>query len=151
MARHVIRGLEQESFTVWWDQALTAGEAFDSVTERALEESPAAVGAPEQAAAILRAHLQELNDARFHEAGNIALWAAYLGDRELTLDALEMFSRSASSPPYQLLWYPLLGEARRDPRFKRIMERMGFASLWRRTGQWADACRPVGDDDFECR
>jgi TolB-like protein len=42
-ARRFAEGLEREGFTVWWDQALSAGEAFDRVTEKALDEAKAVV------------------------------------------------------------------------------------------------------------
>lgn len=41
VARHFAEGLEREGFSVWWDQELNAGEAFDQVTERALDEARA--------------------------------------------------------------------------------------------------------------
>jgi TolB-like protein/Flp pilus assembly protein TadD len=43
VARRFATGLERAGFSVWWDQALTAGEAFDRVTERALDEARAVV------------------------------------------------------------------------------------------------------------
>jgi eukaryotic-like serine/threonine-protein kinase len=43
VARRYAEGLEREGFSVWWDQALTPGEAFDQVTEKALEEAGAVV------------------------------------------------------------------------------------------------------------
>lgn len=43
IARRVIQALEREGFSVWWDQALNAGEAFDKATEKALDESRAVV------------------------------------------------------------------------------------------------------------
>jgi TolB-like protein len=42
-ARQFAKGLQGEGFTVWWDQALSAGEAFDRVTEKALDEAKAVV------------------------------------------------------------------------------------------------------------
>jgi Tol biopolymer transport system component len=42
-ARRFAQGLEQEGFSVWWDQALSAGESFDQVTERTLKEARAVV------------------------------------------------------------------------------------------------------------
>jgi Tol biopolymer transport system component len=42
-ARRFASGLEQEGFSVWWDQALNAGESFDQVTERTLKEARAVV------------------------------------------------------------------------------------------------------------
>ena len=43
VARHFAAGLEREGFSVWWDQALSAGEAFDKTTEKALKDARAVV------------------------------------------------------------------------------------------------------------
>jgi TolB-like protein len=42
-ARQFAEGLQRAGFSVWWDQALKAGEAFDEVTEKALDEARAVV------------------------------------------------------------------------------------------------------------
>jgi TolB-like protein len=42
-ARRFAEGFASEGFSVWWDQALSAGEAFDKVTEQALEDARAVV------------------------------------------------------------------------------------------------------------
>lgn len=42
-ARRFAEGFENEGFTVWWDQTLDAGEAFDRVTEQALDDAKAVV------------------------------------------------------------------------------------------------------------
>jgi TolB-like protein len=36
-------GLERAGFSVWWDQALRSGEAYDEVTEKALQDAKAVV------------------------------------------------------------------------------------------------------------
>lgn len=43
VAARVAAGLERAGFTVWWDQSLAPGEAYDKVTEKALEEAAAVV------------------------------------------------------------------------------------------------------------
>jgi hypothetical protein len=43
IARCFADGLEREGFGVWWDQALTPGEAFDQVTEEALAAASAVI------------------------------------------------------------------------------------------------------------
>ena len=43
IAHQFATGLLREGFSVWWDQAIHAGESFDRATERALEEARAVV------------------------------------------------------------------------------------------------------------
>ncbi len=43
IARRFAEGFERAGFTVWWDQTLNAGEDYDEVTEKALEEARAVV------------------------------------------------------------------------------------------------------------
>jgi TolB-like protein len=43
IARRFAEAFEREGLSVWWDQTLNPGEAFDKVTERALEEANAVV------------------------------------------------------------------------------------------------------------
>ncbi|MEY2855227.1 MAG: hypothetical protein RL030_2359, partial [Pseudomonadota bacterium] len=43
VARRYAEGFEAEGFSVWWDQSLNPGEAFDQVTERALDDAKAVV------------------------------------------------------------------------------------------------------------
>jgi TolB-like protein/Flp pilus assembly protein TadD len=42
-ARRFAQGFEHEALSVWWDQTLNVGEAFDSVTEQALDDAKAVV------------------------------------------------------------------------------------------------------------
>jgi TolB-like protein len=42
-ARRFAQGFERAGLTVWWDQTLNAGEAYDEVTEKALEDAKAVV------------------------------------------------------------------------------------------------------------
>jgi TolB-like protein len=42
-ARRFAEGLERAGFSVWWDQALHPGEAFDQVTEQALDAAKAVI------------------------------------------------------------------------------------------------------------
>jgi TolB-like protein/tetratricopeptide (TPR) repeat protein len=42
-ARKVAEGLERAGLSVWWDQSLRSGEAFDRVTEKALDDARAVV------------------------------------------------------------------------------------------------------------
>lgn len=43
IARRFAEGFERAGFSVWWDQTLNAGEDYDKVTEKALEDAKAVV------------------------------------------------------------------------------------------------------------
>jgi Tol biopolymer transport system component len=43
VARRFAEGFERAGLSVWWDQSLNPGEAFDQVTERALDEASAVI------------------------------------------------------------------------------------------------------------
>jgi serine/threonine protein kinase len=76
------------------------------------------------------------NPANAHE---VAGTPAYMGPEQ-----------RGGAPSFQNLWYPLLGDLRRDARFKQMMRKLGLVELWQRTGRWTDFCRPAGGDDFSC-
>jgi hypothetical protein len=80
----------------------------------------------------------------------VMLFAAYLGETEIALEALETFARSAPSSLYQHFWYPLLSEVRSTARFKELMREIGFADWWRQSNRWNDSCDADGDLDFKC-
>ena len=69
-----------------------------------------------------------------------ASFARALTDRCLEIDATEA-----------LIDAVLSARAEVDPRFKELMREAGLADYWRQSGKWADFCRPVGEDDLECR
>jgi adenylate cyclase len=79
---------------------------------------------------------------------DVALLAAYFGDADLALEAFAEEAR-LSTVRYWALWYPLLSEVRQLPRFKKLVSELNLVGYWRAYG-WADACRPLGDADFEC-
>jgi len=75
-----------------------------------------------------------------------------LGDRDLALTSLRSFLtrfRGRSGVWWQP-WLLVHSGVRADPRFKELMREAGLADYWRQSGKWADFCRPVGEDDFEC-
>ena len=40
-AQRFAEALEREGFSVWWDQTINPGDAYDHVTEKALREAKA--------------------------------------------------------------------------------------------------------------
>ena len=110
----------------------------------------AAIRDPQHASSLLRAQLQTAGESSPANAGTVALAAAYVGDEPLALDALEVFTARAGTPSFQILWYPLLSNVRKDARFRRLMRDIGFYELWRSTGEWPDFCHAKSSNDFEC-
>ena len=78
----------------------------------------------------------------------IAVLAAYFGDPEF---ALEVMAEDVRYTPVRIgaLWFPVMSEVRRLPEFKELVTDLNLVAYWRAYG-WADACHPLGDDDFEC-
>jgi TolB-like protein/Tfp pilus assembly protein PilF len=78
----------------------------------------------------------------------IGALAARFGDPELALTA---FEETFASGPEQIyaIWRPVYRDMRKLPRFKEFVRRIGLVDYWREYG-WADFCRPIGENDFEC-
>jgi hypothetical protein len=87
------------------------------------------------------------NDITCWELVSISMWAAYFGDPEFALDAMEKGTK-INFALYQI-WYPVMHEVRQLPRFKEFVKEIGLVDYWNEFG-WPDLCHPVGDDDFVC-
>jgi adenylate cyclase len=79
---------------------------------------------------------------------NISILAAYFGDSEFAMDAMEKGNEINALGLFKI-WYPVMTEVRQLPRFKEYVREIGLVDYWKRFG-WPDLCRPIGDDDFEC-
>jgi adenylate cyclase len=104
------------------------------------------LNSPEKALDELR---RQINDQAFKNPlgrSLIAVWASYFGDHEL---ALQMYKESGSLYSF-LMWRPIHKEMRRLPGFKDLVRDFGLVDYWRKSGNWGDFCKPVGDSDFEC-
>jgi len=78
----------------------------------------------------------------------LASMAAHYGDAEFALEIMtDEFSVNMIRT--NRLWYPYFSDMRKLPGFKTLAENIGFGAYWRKYG-WADTCRPLGADDFEC-
>ena len=79
---------------------------------------------------------------------DIAMVAAYFGDPQFALKVKGQEVR-ASTVRLAMLWYPVMSEVRQLPDFKELVLDLNLVEYWRAYG-WADACRPLGDEDFTC-
>jgi TolB-like protein len=138
--------------------------AIDRLLPRAIEAGPDGSRVNQ----IARKHLDDAPSARrelrklvgdprlqgaIFDMAAIAQWAAYFGDDELALDAMQRLSKSgANFGNWALtLWRSTNQSTRRLPGFKVLLREAGFVDYWRKNGQWNEFCKPAGADDFECR
>jgi Tfp pilus assembly protein PilF len=77
----------------------------------------------------------------------IADFAAFLGDRGLSIEALRA---NEATQNLHAIWRPVLNSVRREPAFRSLVEEVGLADYWRTTGHWSDFCRPTRDGTFSC-
>ena len=79
---------------------------------------------------------------------DIAMAAVYFGEPEF---ALTVKAEDIRSNPSRIvaIWYPVMSDVRRLPEFKDLVTELNLVDYWREYG-WADYCRPLGDEDFEC-
>jgi hypothetical protein len=98
--------------------------------------------------ALLRKSFEAQSDPQ------IILLADALGDAELALAAMRSTWKGLSRPSYLNYWGLYLAPhsgMRALPGYKELMREVGLVDYWRKTGDWGDICRPVGQSDFECR
>lgn len=110
---------------------------------------------PREAAALLRHGLLDTGEfpggdptQNGDALASFAAIAAYFGDTELAIDILReaVMRRKATTGWF---WHPLLADVRQTAGFKTLVIETGLPGYWREY-EWADACRPVGDEDFTC-
>jgi len=84
---------------------------------------------------------------------SIRFYADALGDEELALAAMRGMwkGRSKSYTDYWQLYLTPYSGMRSLPGYKELLREVGLADYWRQTGDWGDVCRPLGEQDFECR
>jgi TolB-like protein len=81
----------------------------------------------------------------------IARFAAFYDDTDTAVDVLRrVFMDSATMIDLRcMMWQQPFVQARRDPRFKDVLEALGLPAYWRATGRWGDFVRPLDNGDFE--
>jgi TolB-like protein/DNA-binding winged helix-turn-helix (wHTH) protein len=103
---------------------------------------------PERILSMLRDIYRDENLQWPRKLHDIAMVAAYFGDPQFALKVKGQEIR-ASTVRMATLWYPVMSEVRQLPEFKKLVTDLNLVEYWRAYG-WADACRPLGDEDFTC-
>jgi TolB-like protein len=108
----------------------------------------AEIDSPERILSILRDIYGNLSLQWPRKLHDIAMLAAYFGDPQFALKVKGQEVRS-NTARLAALWYPIMSEARQLPEFKKLVTDLNLVEYWR-AYDWADACRPLGDNDFTC-
>ena len=159
-ARTVLAGAPYRESQFGLSIALNAGYAKE-IKGKMAAMPPTAISTTELYAPVLRVFdsrervLSQLratyadNDSRWpSKLHDIALLAAYFDDPELALQTIGEEVRYIPAR-LQVVWYPVMSDVRQLPGFKKLVTDLNLVAYWRASG-WADQCRPLGDDDFEC-
>jgi TolB-like protein/DNA-binding winged helix-turn-helix (wHTH) protein len=127
MARHVRSGLRR----------IIDGATCDSLDDRqhALQE-------------LHRSYSDTLSRSAHGQMIPVAIFASYLGDPALSLDALRALG---STQNLHTIWRPVLGEVRGQPEFVEYMRGLGLLDYWRASGDWGEFCRETKSGEVTCR
>ena len=77
----------------------------------------------------------------------VAIFASFLGDEELALDALHELGPTQN---VHVLWRRTLREVRNSPGFADLVQDLGLADYWRASGDWGEFCRETTGGEFVC-
>ncbi|MBN1625066.1 MAG: hypothetical protein JW944_00965 [Deltaproteobacteria bacterium] len=108
------------------------------------------LGSQEGGVAELHRIYTDDNNLNVWDLAYISIWAAYFGDIEFAMDAMEKSeSIIVFGVAQNLLWYPVMREVRQTPRFKEFLREIGLVDYWNKFG-WPDICYKLDNGDFEC-
>jgi len=134
-----------------YEKVIQASERYLPPANHAL--TPTLYGLLDQPEAGRAALHRFVNDpgysSDFIRTSALATWACYFGDPELAL-ALQYRDGKPIVARMDHLWRTIYRPMRRLPGFKQLVADIGLVDYWRKTGNWGDFCRPIGDEDFEC-
>jgi TolB-like protein len=103
---------------------------------------------PERVLSIVRDVYRDENLQWPRKLHDIAMVAAYFGDPQFALKVKGEEVR-ATTIRMAALWYPVMSDVRQLPGFKELVTELNLVEYWRTYG-WADACMPLGENDFTC-
>lgn len=103
---------------------------------------------PEEGLAELRRLYNGVDNIRSLDFIAISILAAYFGDSDLAMDAIER-AHNFDATLVHALWFPVMREVRQLPRFKEFVREIGLVDYWEKFG-WPDICHKLDNGDFEC-
>jgi len=106
------------------------------------------IGTPEKGLAELYQSYATNNSLSSKELVYISVWAAYFGNPEFAMDAMEKGVKLEGSGIFWI-WLPVMKDVRQTPRFKTFVKKIGLVDYWNKFG-WPDMCHQLDNGDFVC-
>jgi len=120
-----------------------------NVTAPFLRDLAGTIGDRTTSQAVLKRAFADPANHDFARTMVIFQLADALGDRELALAANRRIIRDFNNTP--TVWMGAHSGMRSEPGFKELLRELGQVDYFRASGNWGDYCKPLGEDDFECR
>jgi adenylate cyclase len=122
------------------NEIVSSGPIYDTVKEH--------LDTPTKGLTELRRLFANGGDLSSGEFFQISMAAAYFGDTELAMEAVEKGFEIESSGLF-FTWTPVMHKVRQTPRFKKFIRENGLVDYWNKFG-WPDICHKLDNGDFEC-
>lgn len=143
---------------IYLARAYAASGRYAQAAESLLAMSPAVIRVSRQsvenAARLLRnlAANKPLPAKLPKLEGELGFVYAHTSEPGRVLDAVEwdLNLTFGDLAPFDSPWLPLYSPIRRTERFKSLVRKAGLLNYWRRR-QWADRCKPLSINGFECQ
>ena len=104
---------------------------------------------PKKAMAVLREASESPSCQDGSRLGTIASFAMHYDDPDFATEMLYRGMVELNGFTLIDIWQPLFVPIRNHPRFKQMVKDVGLIDYWRKSGNWGDFARPVGEGDFE--
>ena len=155
------RSVAQGNPYAFWSHLLLLGEADAIEFARANNMSEVADDFEDFKADLPRlsrmspTELQAWAHRRYGEGGlaplaERAMMASYHRQPALALSLIRLALEGQGAYPMTVLWRPAMANARKTDQFEQLVADLGLVKVWRETGDWPDACRPVSAREITC-
>lgn len=89
--------------------------------------------------------------SNYQQLLNAALVASHQGHPKLANDLIRLaLEWPVGGYVLTALWHPAMANARKTDEFENLVTDLGLVQVWRETGDWPDACRPVSTREITC-